>query len=337
MPAMSSNAFDLSRMEKGVNSVLGISSIGSLLADDDNDNVPSQGPNGLAEGVKHLHMETNGDGFPLLRRRDTDVDQDDRHAIGLSTIHRHRAGQQSLPWNTLRHSQHEDVEDSVFTSPGRKNHANNRRSMEVYSSSLGTQSKRSSMHSTNGYVAGGVPKLQQSYSTNDIPTVKNLHESNSTSGASMTHAEQHLHNHNASMGRVPLTASNRQSRDFSILEPRGDETSAFAMPSALQANAPSFQGPTSHLSNLSATSPSLANGSSTYVPNNGFYNSYNMPIVNAGSSNSTYTGAQNSWHNNGYGAQFQNYNGIGTAYARPPFPIPDSQRTVIRNRKGEDG
>lgn len=56
------------------------------------------------------------------------------------------------------------------------------------------------------------PKLQQSYSTSDIPTVKT---SNVNLGAN-NHAQQHLHNHNASLGRIPAGAmANRHSRELS--------------------------------------------------------------------------------------------------------------------------
>ena len=328
-------------MEKGVNSVLGINNINSLLGDDDDDAIPGHSINALVDGVKHLHMETNHDGFPLLRRRDTDVDQDDRQTSGLSTIHRHRAGQQSLPWNTLRHSQHEDMDDNIFASPGRKANTNNRRSMEVYSGALGTQSKRSSMHSmSNGY-GGNVPKLQQSYSTNDIPTIKNvnMHDANAVAGANMTHAEQHLHNHNASLGRVPPSASNRQSRDFSTFEPRIDDSSALSLSSGLQASAPTFQSPPGGLSSPTAPNSFAASGPPSHAQQNGFYNSYNMPMVNMNMNmnGAGYGGGQAPWTNNGYGSHYQNFNGYGGGYSRPQFQQADSQRAVMKSRKGEDG
>lgn len=63
--------------------------------------------------------------------------------------------------------------------------------------------------------SGGPPKLQSSYSTNDIPTVKNSVNANPYGQPSST-AEERLHNHNASLGRIPRGAvgSNRTSRDF---------------------------------------------------------------------------------------------------------------------------
>ena len=339
MPAMSSANFDFSRMEKGVNSVLGINTLNSLLADDDDEAVPDHSVNALADSVKHLHMETNGDGFPLLRRRDTDVDRDDRQTSRLSNIHRHRPGQQSLPWNTLRRSQHEEMDDSVFASPNRKTSANNRRSMEVYSGALGMQSKRSSIQSvTNGY-GSSVPKLQQSYSTNDIPTIKNvnLHDGNTAAGANMTHAEQHLHNHNASLGRVPPSASNRQSRDFSVFDTRLDDAPAFSVSTGLQANAPSFQSPAAQLSSPSAPSSFSNNPAPSHASQNGFYSNYNMPMVNMGVNANGYGNNHGAWGTNGYAAQYQNYNGYGNGYGRPHYQQPDSQRAVMKNRKGEDG
>ncbi|KIV99906.1 hypothetical protein, variant [Verruconis gallopava] len=339
MPAMSSN-FEFSGMESGVNSVLGINNLKSLLADDEDDNVPGQTLSALTDGIKHLHMETNGDGFPLLRRRDTDVDQapDDRQTNGLSAVHRHRAGQQSLPWNTLRHSQHEDVDENIFASPGRKPNINNRRSMEVYSSGFGTQSKRSSMQSMiNGY-PGGVPKLQQSFSTNDIPTVKNanMHEQNTSSAANMTHAEQHLHNHNASMGRIPIAASNRQSRDFTSFDTRADESPHVPVSSALQGNAPAFQNPSGAL-NSPTNLGSLANTMpSTFGHGHNYYNNYNPPAMTVGMNAVSFGGLQAGWTNGGYGQHYQNYNHYSGVYPRPAFQAPDSQRTVMKNRKGEE-
>jgi hypothetical protein len=343
MPAMSSSTFDFSKIGPEVNSVLGINNLDSLLGDDDDDAVPAQSLNGLTDSIKHLHMETNGDGFPLLRRRDTDVEQgvDDRQTNGVSAVHRHRPGQQSLPWNTLRHSQHEDMDEGIFASPVRKaSNNNNRRSMEVYSSTMGTQSKRSSMHSmTNGFTSN-IPKLQQSYSTNDIPTVKNanLHEANTSSGPNMTHAEQHLHNHNATLGRIPISASNRQSRDLSALEPRVDESANVPMSSALQANAPAFQSPPTTLSSPGASTTSLPTTMpTTYTSFNG-YNSYNTPMMSMGVNGTGFGGAQNGWANGSYAQHYQPYNGYGgSTYTRPQFQVPDSQRTVMKSRKGEDG
>lgn len=352
MPAMSSttNTFDFNKMQPEVNSILGINNLNSLLNDDDDDDaIHTHQQNGVNE---LLHMETNGDGFPLLRRRgDEDSMQatdDEPQSNGWSNVHRHRAGQQSLPWNSLRNSQHEDLNGGIFGSTVQKVSTNNRRSMDAFTSFLPeTSSKRSSMQSLNNGYSNGVPKLQSSYSTNDIPTVKNngFHEQNANTGANMTHAEQHLHNHNASMGRVPMTASNRQSRDFSYGEPRVEENGMAPLSSALQANAPAFQGLP-----LAVTTNAVAlNGLSTAMPpaynqTNGYFHGYNnnMQMLNMGM-NGMNLGAQNDWANNS--AYNQQYNGYGAGpvasyggnYGQSRFNPPDSQRNVMKARKGEDG
>lgn len=76
----------------------------------------------------------------------------------------------------------------------------------------------------NNHVVATPPKLQTSYSANDVPTVKNASgQSAVTANTSNQAAQQHFHNHNASLGRIPAGAvpNNRHSREFS-----GDNTIA---------------------------------------------------------------------------------------------------------------
>ena len=124
--------------------------------------------------------------------------------------------------------------------------------------------------------------LQSSYSTNDLPTVKSSNGFNANATPPKTHAEQHFHNHNASLGRFPAGAvSNRQSRDLSSLaqsDSRREEKQAVSQApmqggqhatannaSALQASAPSF-GPTV------PANPAVNNGATSYGQGNGTYN-----------------------------------------------------------------
>lgn len=359
MPAMPSNSsFEFARIQPEVNSVLGINNIDSLLSDDDEEEaLTARQLNGLNE---LLHMETNGDGFPLLRRRENEDSMsssangssldlvaglDEQRSNGWSNVHRHRAGQQSLPYVSLRNSQHEDLNGSVFGSSIKKANANNRRSMDAYTSAFGTESKRSSIQGLNNGYSNGIPKLQSSYSTNDIPTVKNigLHDQNANSNGTMSHAEQHLHNHNASMGRIPVTASNRQSRDLSYMEPRNDESSHMALSSALQANAPAFAGLPS--SNSATSNAMVAAMPPAYGNGNGYYNNggYNMSMLNMGMNGMNLGGPQNGWQNGGYSQQQNNgynagyggnYGGGYGAQQHSRFGLPDSQRNVMKDRKG---
>ena len=121
--------------------------------------------------------------------------------------------------------------------------------------------------------------LQSSYSTNDLPTVKSSGIFGSNVSPPKTHAEQHLHNHNASMGRIPLGAvNNRQSRDLaarlSLTEQKNEETnqSTLSSQSALQASAapfgpqlPSTTQPSSLVNAVSPASLAYSNGSQMYA------------------------------------------------------------------------
>jgi hypothetical protein len=116
--------------------------------------------------------------------------------------------------------------------------------------------------------------LQSSYSTNDLPTVKTSSILSSNATPPKTHAEQHLHNHNASMGRIPLGAvNNRQSRDLaarlSLTEQKNEETnqSALSNQSALQASAAPF-GPQLS-STIQPSSLVSAGGPGSMAYNNG--------------------------------------------------------------------
>jgi Pumilio-family RNA binding repeat len=84
--------------------------------------------------------------------------------------------------------------------------------------------------------------LQSSYSTNDLPTVKN--SSSVAITPSNTYADQQFHNHNANLGRIPPgAASNRQSRDFPVVSGNAEskrEDKVQNMQSVLQASAAAF-------------------------------------------------------------------------------------------------
>jgi hypothetical protein len=195
----------------------------------------------------------------------------------------------------------------------------------------------SNMSPSTTQVLSTPPKLQSSYSSNDIPTVKNM----SSAGVSSAnaHAQQHFHNHNASIGRIPPGATKRHSRELS-----GDNHAVIAQPggnfpsiqSQLQANAPSFgpiassqapvQSPVSAGTN-SVTSPSSV-GSYQYYPG---YNSqaspngaYNMGLLAMGMQN---------MNMNGYSPQ--NYTGYGAVY-QPAVQPRDSQQRVMQQRRAQN-
>lgn len=100
------------------------------------------------------------------------------------------------------------------------------------------------------HVQATPPKLQSSYSANDVPTMKNGSGDARNYGLANTtspnsHAQQYLHQHNANTGRYPANGvNNRHSRELSVGESGGlRESQGNGLPSiqsALHASAPAF-------------------------------------------------------------------------------------------------
>lgn len=208
----------------------------------------------------------------------------------------------------------------------------------------------------NGSVLATPPKLQPSFSANDIPTLKNV--SGTTVGSTPNQAaQQHLHNHNASMGRIPAGAlPSRHSRELS-----GDARDNVAganyqsIGSSLHANAPSFGPPLAQPSNVIQgpvlTQPSQnpvppimapSQGMSPYNGNNGGYytpNGYgNVGPANGGANYhgipllAQMQGLSLNGGGNTYSAQ--NYTGYAPVYA--PHQPRDSQQRVMASRRQQD-
>jgi Pumilio-family RNA binding repeat len=169
--------------------------------------------------------------------------------------------------------------------------------------------------------------LQSSYSTNDLPTVKNSSGVAANAFPSKTHVDQQFHNHNASMGRIPPgAASNRQSRDFpttlGTTDPKREEKGQ-GMQSLLQASAAPF-GP--HVT--STADPNVL--STSVIP----YGS-NMAAPSAyGYSMQTYNLSSNPSNNqlqtlqSGYGT-YPTYGGYGR--------LQDNQTRVVHQRRQQGG
>ncbi len=185
------------------------------------------------------------------------------------------------------------------------------------------------------------PKLQQSYSANDVPTVKNSNGTSNVSSNANNHAQQHFHNHNASLGRIPAGAvPNRHSRELS-----GDnntaanrDVSAYAsIGSTLHANAPAF-GPVA----TNAYQPSAANaaqypyynGASNYngAPNNTTGNNFTTGMLGMSMQGLSLNGnnSQPMYSPHGYGGYNQMYNPVARVVPQ------DSQARVIQNRRQMD-
>ena len=152
---------------------------------------------------------------------------------------------------------------------------------------------------TNGNMSSrpGLAGLSASFSTNDIPTLKSNPAVHNMS-AQPTHAEKHFHNHNASMGRIPVNGMHtRISRDLgsnaatgTIPAPiagadahRDDAPNGLkALQSDLQATATPFGPTTSAGSPTEPVSGVMAPAAIQAFANPAFYGGYGMQMMGMG-------------------------------------------------------
>lgn len=213
------------------------------------------------------------------------------------------------------------------------------------------------------------PKLQPSFSANDVPTLKTV--SSTTVGSTPNQAaQQHLHNHNANMGRIPAGAlPNRHSRELSA--DNRDNINAVgyqSLGSTLHANAVPFgpnvgQNPAHLQAPIHSQAPqtsavtTMTNPQSIPAYNNSYYtpNGYGNagpagppgppgppgPTGPTGPASGGYHGVpllsmqmQNMNLNGGNGYSPANYTGYGPVYATPQPR--DSQARVIQSRRQQD-
>ncbi|ROW17266.1 hypothetical protein VPNG_01044 [Cytospora leucostoma] len=326
-----------------------------------------------AEG-KIYTQATNEDNFPTLVRREPSMSSTSSAVMGYSRDPSHDQSAGAIPNGWM--ARHRAINSMSAISSGgmasltttsqstASNEASNltprpaniRHSLEmkpIEQKFVDPASETSTTPTSNASVLATPPKLQPSFSANDVPTLKNVAGSGLGSTSNQA-AQQHLHNHNASMGRIPAGAlPNRHSRELS-----GDArdniaaTNYQSIGSTLQANAPSF-GPTVNQSSALVQGPVLTQAPQTPAAttignpqalapyNNGYYvsNGYaNVSPINGG----------NNYHNvppllsqmqglsingaNTYSAQ--NYTGYAPVYA-PPQPR-DSQARIMQSRRQQD-
>ncbi|KAF2855290.1 ARM repeat-containing protein [Plenodomus tracheiphilus IPT5] len=310
-------------------SVLGhIDTAGYLFGEDDKERNPAASP---PDQKAYFQMSNTKDEFPILVRRD-----------GAGNV---------------THDQYESGNGNVETTPT-KNMANNRRSVDFNFSPMNTENKRASFTSLTNPINGSMPKLNQSYSASEIPTLKNggngVNGVNGTNGFK-SHAEQHLHKHNASLGRIPPNAANRHSRELS--SGFKDQEYRTAQHSGLHASAAPF-GPamtSPSINNVSSTvgSPTMSQYSATSGVSNAPYYGYGMSMMNGGMNGMNGMNGLNSAMNAmslGHGHPLGGPSGYGPGpgpngvYGQMPFYNPyatygpsgrvqDSQARVIQSRR----
>lgn len=219
-----------------------------------------------------------------------------------------------------------------------------RHSMEA---SFGPYSQASlgSLAISNDISRPTLPPIQSSFSTNDIPTMKSTSGIGGMVTPTKTQAEQQFHNHNASLGRIPLQrVNNRHSRELSGGESRReDSTNGYSFfSSGLQANATPFgpSSPTTSPIESRALDPipsgivQMPIGHQHYsVP--AFYGSYGMQLTNMGMA-SIPMGNPLAFSTQIQPFQPQNAFNTYQGYGQPPR-FTDSQARVIQQRRLQNG
>ncbi|KAI0479285.1 ARM repeat-containing protein [Xylariaceae sp. FL0804] len=261
---------------------------------------------------------------------------------GWGNLSRHR---QSL--STLTTS---DVLDASLADASPISNRPFRRSLDLHHAysrmdhaSEGVSPTPTSGMSPSSQVLTTPPKLQTSFSSNNIPTVKDAANTAVTPSNVNAHAQQHFHNHNASIGRIPPGAVKRHSRELSS-DSHVAVTQAGAFPSiqsALQANAPAFAVASSQPALQSPTTAGAAGAASATNPPSSlggyqYYGGYNQnsPNGNGYNMNMMAMGMQN-MNMNGYSPQ--NYTGYSHLYHTTTVPHHrDSQQRVIQQRRAQD-
>ncbi|KAI1175725.1 ARM repeat-containing protein [Nemania sp. FL0916] len=214
-----------------------------------------------------------------------------------------------------------------------------RRSMDMnlqYNDNAVETTPTSNISPSSAQVLSTPPKLQSSFSSNDVPTMKNV--SGSGPSSANAHAQQHFHNHNASIGRIPIGAMKRHSRELSGDNHIGVTQAGGTFPSIqsqLQGNAPSFgpgtpsqapiQPPVSGLAG-STSSPSSAG-------NFQYYQGYNQTSPNNAYNMNMLTMGMQNMGMNGYSPQ--NYTGYSAVY-QPANQPRDSQQRVMQQRRAQN-
>ncbi|OBT40346.1 hypothetical protein VE00_08460 [Pseudogymnoascus sp. WSF 3629] len=311
---------------------------------------------GPMDSKNYLQMHATDENFPILVRGEHPQNLSTSSAAldlasgqstttessGWSSFGRHRAGQQSLPTNHISQtSSSQNGNSSNMNGSTSQNSTPLESPLKVrtpnrYSQDLkyfGDQDK-SQVTSPTSQVQMTPPKLQTSYSANDVPTMKSNggNAVGSTPQKPQSHAQQHFHNHNASLGRIPPNAvNNRQGREVNSGEstPVREATNGGyqSIQSALQASAPPF-GPSVTQSSVPLNQPAVTQAGANPYGMQNYYNNYNMPMMAMAMQNMQI--GQQAYPQSAYGDY-----GVPPAYQNNAPR--DSQARVIQQRRQNDG
>ncbi|KID67255.1 Armadillo-like helical, partial [Metarhizium hybridum] len=310
-------------------------------------------PNSLPRG------RTPDDNFPTLVRREDQMLSASSAALDLA-LSPSPNPEKSNGWNRVNRHRHQQSMSAINGSSSSKSNEvitigsrpqSLRHSLDLkYISESPAEPSSVAMSPQSSHMASP-PRLQSSFSANDVPTVKNTSGSSILSGNANNHAQQHFHNHNASMGRIPAGAMpsrhNRELSSDNTMNNGREQSNGFqSIQSALQASAAPF-GP-SLTTAVQVSSATAVSGPSTtatassfnnfYTPNGygsnttGSSGSFGMPMLTAGIQQMSMNGVNGA---NLYPAQ--NYTGYGSlSYNQGAGQPRDSQARVIQHRRQLD-
>jgi hypothetical protein len=263
----------------------------------------------------------------------------DANGNGWGAFGRHRPSQPSLPMNSIQGNGSPSVTQSNGPESPISVRPTHRHSLDLKYFGDGPLDNYSQVPSPSKHSQATPPKLQSSYSANDVPTMRSTTNGSGINNTPNSHAQQHLHNHNASLGRIPPNAmNNRLSREMSSGDAptlRDSQNGGYqSIQSALHASAPPFGPSLTQSMTQAQISPSITSPTSQQqYPITGYYNSnnanssYNMQMMTMGMQNMQMGQPMYSAHN---------------PYAAYPNMYPqaggrDSQARVIQQRRQNDG
>ena len=263
-------------------------------------------------------------------------------ANGWPPAARHRLSQQGIPQSALntfpngQMSNGVSNNDSQVSSETMSIRNPNRHSMEASLAAYTQTSQGGQASSTESSRPTTLGSIHASYSTNDVPTLKKANGLTTNSTPTKNEAEQKFHNHNASLGRIPVI-NNRHSRELSGGDNRRDDpaTTYQQILSGLQASAAPFGPATTATSPVELPNPMAQFNPAMQFPNQAFYPGYGMQMMNMGM---TPMPMANPLAFQNQMQAFQPQNGF-SPYAN--FGIqgrfPDSQARVIQQRRMQNG
>ncbi|EPQ66213.1 Bgt-5444-3 [Blumeria graminis f. sp. tritici] len=303
----------------------------------------------------YLQMNATEDNFPILVRREDFPGLLSASSAALDLALSQSPGPEPTGWSTLVNRHRPSLSQQITsinrtrpsgsaTSAKHKTNETTPRSRQSYRHSLDLkyqqtfvvpQENASQVTSPIKNSLNTPTKLTSTFSNNDVQgTRASTNGSSTPNNVSISHAQQYLHNHNASLGRIPPGAvNNRLNREGKTNESAGlrdGQNGGYqSIQSGLHASAPPFGPILTPMSQPPANTPLSPTSQQTYPAQQPFYN---MQMLMSGIQNMN---MGQTLYSNPYP-----YTSTQT-YVTPRLPSQtsprDNQARVIQQRRQNDG